>query len=287
MSNLMSEIYDLLDIHRLRTAPYHPQTDGQSERFMRTIKTMLRAFVNSNRNDWDVQLNRLTYAYNSAVHSTTKFTPFELMFGRPAKMPMDIFFKSPKFQLDLELTPGEYSANLLVKLKAAYEAVRKNRDSRMDKAKVYHDRDVRACKFVVGDYVLLLDQVTKKGECKKLGPKWKGPYRVVQVMSDNDYKIVTVHLVKNKVMIENCGRLKRYHGPVIEGPIAKPALSAKAAKAIKDAEAAKAAEPAVNRRSNRHQEAPLIHAAEEDDDDEDNGQPEPPSDDESDDQQEK
>ena len=136
----MSEIYDLLDIHRLRTTSYHPQTDGQSERFMRTIKTMLTAFVNKNRHNWDVQLNRLTYAYNTAIHKTTGFTPFELMFGRMAKLPIDIFYKSPKFQLELELTPDEYAQRLLSHLKAAYDDVRKNRDTRMDKAKINHDQ---------------------------------------------------------------------------------------------------------------------------------------------------
>ena len=39
-SEMLSQLYDLLDIHKTRTAAYHPQTDGLSERSVRTIKTM-------------------------------------------------------------------------------------------------------------------------------------------------------------------------------------------------------------------------------------------------------
>ena len=71
----------------------NPQTDGITERFNRTIKTMLIQFIKEHKqNDWDTKLNKLSFAYNTAVHAVTKFSPFELMFGRIPKLPIDLVY---------------------------------------------------------------------------------------------------------------------------------------------------------------------------------------------------
>ena len=53
MSTLLEEVYRLLQVKRIRTSPYHPQTDGLVERFNGTLKMMLRKFVSRNQKDWD------------------------------------------------------------------------------------------------------------------------------------------------------------------------------------------------------------------------------------------
>ena len=79
------------DVHTLRTTAYHPQADGITERFNRTVKIMLAQFVDQHKqDDWDLKLDKLCFAYNTAVHATTKFSPFELMFGRIPKLPIDL-----------------------------------------------------------------------------------------------------------------------------------------------------------------------------------------------------
>ena len=45
-SELISELWELLDVHKLRTTPYHPECDGLSERFNRTLISMISSFVN-------------------------------------------------------------------------------------------------------------------------------------------------------------------------------------------------------------------------------------------------
>ena len=88
-AELVSEIYDLLDIRRLRTTPYWPQCDGITEKFNSTMKDMLKAFINENQDNWEDLLNKITFAYNTATHKTTQYTPFELMFGRQPRIPID------------------------------------------------------------------------------------------------------------------------------------------------------------------------------------------------------
>ena len=60
-SVLISELFELLDIHRHRTSPFHPQTDGLSERTIRTVKQMIKAFIIDHpeqHNKWDKQLEK-------------------------------------------------------------------------------------------------------------------------------------------------------------------------------------------------------------------------------------
>ena len=90
-SQLIESLWERFDVHTLRTTAYHPQADGITERFNRTVKIMLAQFVDQHKqDDWDLKLDKLCFAYNTAVHATTKFSPFELMFGRIPKLPIDL-----------------------------------------------------------------------------------------------------------------------------------------------------------------------------------------------------
>ena len=74
-SNLFQEMCKLLGIHKTRTTPYHPQSDGMVERFNRTLAAMLSAYVSENHRDWDEQLPYVTMAYRSTEHETSGMSP--------------------------------------------------------------------------------------------------------------------------------------------------------------------------------------------------------------------
>ena len=65
-----------------------------TERYNQTFKQMLAAYINMNQDNWDEFIHQLNMAYNTSVHKATKFTPFELLFGRKAKIPIDVIFPS-------------------------------------------------------------------------------------------------------------------------------------------------------------------------------------------------
>ena len=90
MSQLLKEIYRLLNIHPIRTTPYHPQTDGLVERFNRTLKSMLKKVASEEGRDWDTLLPYILFAYREVPQASTGFSPFELVFGREVRGPLDI-----------------------------------------------------------------------------------------------------------------------------------------------------------------------------------------------------
>eukprot|EP00731_Ephydatia_muelleri_P035196 Em0104g2a len=89
-SKLLAELYNMLQVRAIRTTPYHPQTDGLVERFNQTLKAMLRRMVNKEGKDWDRLLPFLLFAYREVPQASTGFSPFELLFGRKVRGPLDV-----------------------------------------------------------------------------------------------------------------------------------------------------------------------------------------------------
>ncbi|GJY08670.1 reverse transcriptase domain-containing protein [Tanacetum coccineum] len=60
---------------------YHPQTDGQSERTIKTLEDMLRAYVLDFGKSWDRYLPLVEFSYNNSYHTSIKAAPFEALYG--------------------------------------------------------------------------------------------------------------------------------------------------------------------------------------------------------------
>jgi len=103
-SQLMSEITKLFATRQLFTTPYHPMANGEVERSNQTLITRIRMYVNQYHTDWDDHLPYAVFATNIHQNETTKFSPFELMFGRLPTLPIDsvLHFRPPMHLIDLE-----------------------------------------------------------------------------------------------------------------------------------------------------------------------------------------
>ena len=114
-----------MGIHKSRTAVYHPQCDGQVERQNRTLQEMLAAFVSDHTNDWDNWVSLAVYAYSTSCHESNGFSPYELVFGRIARTPLeldlDIPLKDPCSQLAYSQSIRETLHSLNHKAKVSLE----------------------------------------------------------------------------------------------------------------------------------------------------------------------
>jgi len=82
MSNFFIAVMIMIGIETVRTTAYHPQTNGQVERYNRTMATQLRHYVADDPSRWDELLPVVTMAYNSQPHRSTGIAPFELVIAR-------------------------------------------------------------------------------------------------------------------------------------------------------------------------------------------------------------
>ena len=90
-NEVLSKIAQILKIKQTFSTPYHPQTIGALERNHRSLNEYLRAFTNEHHGDWDDWIKFYEFVYNTTPHTETKYTPFELVFGRIASLPQEIY----------------------------------------------------------------------------------------------------------------------------------------------------------------------------------------------------
>ncbi|KAL5509240.1 hypothetical protein EMCRGX_G004577 [Ephydatia muelleri] len=204
-SNLVQDICKLLHVNKTRTTPYHPQSDGLVERFNRTLISMLATTVHELSVEWDKCFKKVCMAYNTSVHPSTGFTPFFLMFGRQAKLPLDIIYGSTP----TEPQPvHEYAKNLKRSLEDAYSRVREHLGTTVERQKEVYDLKVHGKAFEIGDLVWLHNPVVGRGMAKKLHCPWSGPFRIIKKLSSVVYRIQDTRRARKNRKVVHFDRLK-------------------------------------------------------------------------------
>lgn len=162
----------------------HPQTDGQTEKANQTVEDMVRAYVSHHYRDWDAHLGSLEFAYNDAVHASTGFTPFWLTYGAHPPTPMALLQK----QLAPSGTPA--ADDWLETLRADLQMARDNLIDAKEQQAYYANRGRReGPEFQEGEQVLLKIPNIPKGSRPKLGPRFEGPYKVLERKGPVNYRL--------------------------------------------------------------------------------------------------
>ena len=202
LSNIFKNVCKLLKIKKIQTTAYHPQSNGALERSHRTLSEYLRHFINSQQVDWDEWLPFAIFTYNTTPHTSTNFTPFELLYGEEATLPTSITTK-PKICYNYD----DYVQNIKAKMQTTRNIARDEILKHKNLSKLYYDKKGNIKHFKVGDKVLLHNDSGTLGTNKKFNSKWLGPYEIVSIDSDVNCTI----LIKKKRMKVHFNRLKYYN----------------------------------------------------------------------------
>ncbi|CAB1109164.1 unnamed protein product [Ectocarpus sp. CCAP 1310/34] len=84
-------IYEVMKVKKVTTSPYHPQTNGGTDRVNHTMAQMLAVVVNEQENDWDVHLPHVEFAYNNSVNQSTGLAPNKIHIERIPRLPLSVF----------------------------------------------------------------------------------------------------------------------------------------------------------------------------------------------------
>ena len=90
LSHFLWTLWNKLGTKLLFSTTCHPQTNGQTKVVNRTLSTMLRAILKRNLKMWEECLPHVEFAYNRAELSTTKVSPFQVVYGFNPRAPIDL-----------------------------------------------------------------------------------------------------------------------------------------------------------------------------------------------------
>ena len=208
MSHVFKDMCELLEISKVRTSPYRPQSNAQVERFNRTVLDLIRCLIKNQVKDWDVYLPYVTSAIRAMQHRRTGFSANKLMLNRDLTRPVDILYGIPRSN---PLSYAESVKNMDEIMRKSHAIVREHLRASMRYQKRIYDKKLNFDRYQIGDFVYKLRAGNKKGVSSKLLSIWEGPY----IISDIKSPVLFVVQGRKKSWVLHHDRLKPCHDRVI------------------------------------------------------------------------
>ena len=153
-SHIITHLCDLYGVQKLRTSPYHAQTNGQVERMNQTIIHMIGKLEEDKKACWSKHLPELLLAYNAMCSAVTGYSPYYLLFCRRSRIPVDYLF--PTLHDSPHQTKMEVSVVAMQKrLKEAFAVARHLTSEEAAKQCHYYDCKAGAVALQPGDIVMV------------------------------------------------------------------------------------------------------------------------------------
>uniref|UniRef100_A0A0D3CGC0 Integrase catalytic domain-containing protein n=1 Tax=Brassica oleracea var. oleracea TaxID=109376 RepID=A0A0D3CGC0_BRAOL len=185
LSYFWKALWSKLGTRLMFSTTCHPQTDGQTEVVNWALSALLRSLVKKNLKLWEECLPHVEFAYNHSLHSSSKFSPFKVVYSFNPLSPLDLL---PLPLSERVSTDGKRKADTIKKL---HETVCANIEA---KTEVYTRKANRKKKKVIfeeGDHVWvhLRKERFPEERKSKLMPKVDGPFQIRKKIHDNAYQL--------------------------------------------------------------------------------------------------
>lgn len=192
------EFINKMKIKHNLTTPYHPQSNGIDERLNGTLMRILRAYVDEYQENWDEHLKWSLYIYNTTVHESTGYSPYQVLHGMDSRSPLKPtnIVNANESIIDLN-TCDNIREDVCKRIKLSQENQRKHYDKRHSKHKLY-----------IGQFVYTRIHAPPSQLSRKFYSKWQGPYVITGFVGDtNNPKAVCIldfkNLIKKVVAIQD------------------------------------------------------------------------------------
>ena len=152
--HVITHLCDLYGVQKLRTSPYHAQTNGQVEHMNQMIIHMIGKMEGDKKACWSQHLPELLLAYNATCSVVTGYSPYYLLFGRRPRIPVDYLF--PTLSDSPHQTRMEVSiAAMQKRLKEAFTVARCLTSEEAARQCCYYDRKAGAVALQPGHVVMV------------------------------------------------------------------------------------------------------------------------------------
>ena len=152
--HLISNLCELYGVQKLKTLPYHAQSNGQVERMNQMIIRMIGNLEQDKKARWSEHLPEMLAAYNGTRSAVTGYSPYFLLFGRKSRMPGDCLFptlRDSPHQAKMEVSV----AAMQKRLKEAFAVARHLTSQEAARQRRYYDRKAGAVALQPGDVVMV------------------------------------------------------------------------------------------------------------------------------------
>ena len=146
--NFTSQMIRRFKFDKIETAAFSPQSNGSLERAHHPLCEYLKKF-SKKKYEWDELLDFAQFHYNTIVHTSHQFTPYELVFAYPARTPSS----EPVKKSELLPTFNGYLEKLINNMREIAAAAKQKIIMSKEKSKVYYDRFINPIEFKIGDKV--------------------------------------------------------------------------------------------------------------------------------------
>ena len=189
---MMAELSAKLGFHHEKSTPYYSQANGQVEAINKVLKTMLCQMVGDHKSNWHLVIFFALWAYRASVKKSTGFTPFQLVYGLEAILPIQCEILS--LQLAVELLPdtsveGEIFLYLNNLEKTRRDAALAN-EAHKKCIKVQYDKSIQPHAFNEGDLVLTYDQRYDKLGKVKFESMYYKPFVISKVLEKRAQELI-------------------------------------------------------------------------------------------------
>ena len=210
------ELCRLMGVQCNITSAYHPQSNGLDERFNQTLQRQLLKFVNEEQTDWDLYLDAILFSYRTSRQDSTKMSPFYLVYGRQARLPLEMAVHPGNQEPDEgvkteEVNLDEHVAKMVAVRRKALENICNAQERQKQQYNAKHSRDKG--KYKVGALVLLKNSKKLSRKGSKMEPNWLGPYRIHKVLNKGTFQLCKTSNKKVLTQLYNMTRLKLYYPP--------------------------------------------------------------------------
>ncbi|WVZ16861.1 hypothetical protein V8G54_009843 [Vigna mungo] len=209
ISKFWRELFRLYGTRLRMSTSYHPETDGQTEVFNRVLEQYLRSFVHSNPSQWSKYLPLAEWSYNTSTHSSTGYSPFHIIYDKPApSIPHYLLGSSSVEAVDTLLASRQ---DLLAQLQRKLLKAQAN-------MKHYAYLKRRDISYEVGDLVYVRlrpyrQQSLSGSSYHKLSKRFYGPYKILARIGTVAFQLDLPPETKIHPVF-HCSLLKRHHGPI-------------------------------------------------------------------------
>ena len=213
LSIVVRELCKIMKISKVHSSSFHAMSQGLVERYNGTIIKSLSMYTSKYQTDWDSYIPSVLMAYRvSPATNSTLHTPFMLLRGRQAILPIDLTLLIPN---EAFKNASEHLKDILPKLETFHSVAMENIKKAQQKMKKYYDKNAQSSTFDVGDYVWVYTPNLKKNLSKKLLHQWQGPMYLTKkvspvtfILRNNNNKLLKapVHVNRMKQYVDRNSR---------------------------------------------------------------------------------